>query len=364
MRNHAIDQLRGLAIFLMILVNFPGSWGAIYTPLTHAEIGIRIADLVFPIFLWTVGYSIQLSLQRRRTQSNLDFCQHAFLRFLALCICGFLLSLFPNANWEDFRIPGVLQRIAFCYLIVILLFRFFTFKTALFVTISLSLAAALLNRFFIYGEFGLMLSTEPPTIESSLGANFDRYIFGKHLWKESKLYDPEGILTSVCSLLTVILGLLTYQWESKTKKRNLGFLIGFCYLTFGFLLTFVFPISKNNWSLSFLFITASLIQFIYLFFCLAATKEKLSHLTRIFGFLFGESGKHALIIFFISGLIARTKSFGLVRTFTFQNILIVTQDKRLASFLFSLLVYFLILILTFLVKRTILQSISRSRASL
>ncbi len=339
----------------MILVNFPGSWNAIYTPFTHAMEGIQIADLVFPIFLWTVGYSIQLSLQKRITQSNIDLLTHVTLRFLLLIFCGLVLSFFPNGNWEDFRIPGVLQRIGFCYIIIMILFRFFDFKSAMVVSVTLPITLALLNRFLVYGETGPILSIDPPAIEFTLGARLDQFIFGKHIWKESKVYDPEGILTSFCSLLTVVLGLFSYHLESKYKKRYVGLFIGLFYLILGFLLSFVFPVSKTNWSLSYIFITASFVQFMYLFFCMSASEAGPNYLKNIFCLLFGEIGKHALFIFFMTGILARTKFFGVLRTYIFQNLTNLTQNKWLASFLFSLIVYLGILVITFLIKRTLMQ---------
>ena len=51
-RSYAIDVFRGLTIAAMILVNNPGSWGAMYSPLGHAEWhGWTITDLIFPFFL-------------------------------------------------------------------------------------------------------------------------------------------------------------------------------------------------------------------------------------------------------------------------------------------------------------------------
>jgi predicted acyltransferase len=46
----------------MILVNFPGSWEAIYVPLEHAEWeGTTPTDFIFPFFIFIVGISVTLS---------------------------------------------------------------------------------------------------------------------------------------------------------------------------------------------------------------------------------------------------------------------------------------------------------------
>jgi predicted acyltransferase len=62
----SVDILRGLTIMLMIVVNSPGSWSAVYAPLLHAEWnGITPTDFVFPSFLFIVGVSIVLSMHNR-----------------------------------------------------------------------------------------------------------------------------------------------------------------------------------------------------------------------------------------------------------------------------------------------------------
>ena len=65
-RLQSLDVLRGLTIILMIIVNSPGSWSHVYPPLLHAEWnGLTPTDLVFPSFLFIVGISIVLSLEKR-----------------------------------------------------------------------------------------------------------------------------------------------------------------------------------------------------------------------------------------------------------------------------------------------------------
>ena len=59
----ALDVFRGMTIAGMILVNNPGTWSAIYSPLKHAEWhGITPTDFIFPFFLFIVGVAIPLAL--------------------------------------------------------------------------------------------------------------------------------------------------------------------------------------------------------------------------------------------------------------------------------------------------------------
>ena len=48
----SLDVFRGITVAMMTLVNNPGSWAHIYTPLEHSEWnGCTPTDLVFPFFL-------------------------------------------------------------------------------------------------------------------------------------------------------------------------------------------------------------------------------------------------------------------------------------------------------------------------
>src|SRR6202035_5034840 len=68
-RLAALDIFRGATIAGMLLVNNPGTWSAIYPPLEHARWnGWTPTDLIFPFFLFIVGITTALSLQKRPPQ--------------------------------------------------------------------------------------------------------------------------------------------------------------------------------------------------------------------------------------------------------------------------------------------------------
>ncbi|MFN2415562.1 MAG: heparan-alpha-glucosaminide N-acetyltransferase domain-containing protein, partial [Pyrinomonadaceae bacterium] len=104
----------------MILVNNPGTWGAIYSPLQHAAWhGWTPTDLVFPFFLFIVGVSVTLALSRRAetTGGRRDIYLKILRRAAIIFALGLLLAGFPSFDLSTIRIPGVLQRIAVCYLV-------------------------------------------------------------------------------------------------------------------------------------------------------------------------------------------------------------------------------------------------------
>src|SRR5262245_42547576 len=136
-RLESLDVFRGLTIAAMLLVNDPGSWGAIYPPLEHAPWpGWTPTDLIFPFFLFIVGITTHLSLTARRERgaSDREIVAKIVRRGLLIILVGMLLNAFPSYwtgriagnpsptfvdrlawRYEHLRIPGVLQRIGLAY---------------------------------------------------------------------------------------------------------------------------------------------------------------------------------------------------------------------------------------------------------
>ena len=75
----SIDIFRGMTIALMIIVNTPGSWGHVYSPLLHAKWhGCTPTDLVFPFFLFLVGASMRFAFVRWHYYPSRKFYEHVF----------------------------------------------------------------------------------------------------------------------------------------------------------------------------------------------------------------------------------------------------------------------------------------------
>jgi predicted acyltransferase len=102
----------------MLIVNNPGSWGHIYPIFKHAKWnGFYGADWIFPFFLFIIGFAIPVSTSKYLSdgKSVLSLFLKIAKRSLLLFTLGIFLNGFPEFNWENIRIPGVLQRIALVY---------------------------------------------------------------------------------------------------------------------------------------------------------------------------------------------------------------------------------------------------------
>src|SRR5881398_652340 len=94
----SLDVFRGLTVAGMLLVNDPGSWGAIYPPLEHAEWhGWTPTDLIFPFFLFIAGITTYLSLSARRARGDDEHAIRAQIirRGALIFLFGFLVNGFP-----------------------------------------------------------------------------------------------------------------------------------------------------------------------------------------------------------------------------------------------------------------------------
>jgi len=124
----SLDTFRGFTIAAMILVNFPGNWDYVFSPLQHTRWnGISFTDLIAPFFLFIVGISIALSYTRRLADGVPVKTMYTklFTRALKLYAVGMflnILGIIDNFSFAELRWTGTLHRIAIVFLVCGLLF--------------------------------------------------------------------------------------------------------------------------------------------------------------------------------------------------------------------------------------------------
>jgi predicted acyltransferase len=268
----SLDVLRGGTMAAMVLVNNPGDWSHVYPPLDHAEWnGCTPTDIIFPSFLFMVGVAIVFAMEKRLAQSqdHKKLIWHAFKRMCGLLLVNYGIHFFfrlldagfnpvtfvkqlPD-TFAHLRIPGVLPRIAVVYFICTVIYLKTTPKTRVWIFASC-----------LIGYFLIMTCIPVPGVgyanlnpETNLGAWLDRLVFGtNHLWTESKVWDPEGILGTIPSIATGLFGIRVGSWlknksvEDKTKLIWM-FVYGMLAVVIALFWDFVFPINKKLWTSSF-----------------------------------------------------------------------------------------------------------------
>ena len=301
-RYLALDVLRGMTIALMILVNTPGSWQYVYAPLRHAEWhGCTAADLVFPFFLFVVGVSLFFSLAKNHAQLNKESLLRIGRRALLIFVIGVFINSYPQwmTDYSQLRIMGVLQRIALAYalaaLIVMIAPRWGLPGIAVFI---------LLIYWGILYFFG---GPDPYNLHTNATIPFDQTILGEsHLYQGFGIpFDPEGILSSLPSVATVLTGYLAGMMISETARDRAPVQLSFFGIAFtiaGYLWGFVFPINKPLWTSSYVLFTAGLA---FLLFAL------LIYMIDIKGYKkwslpFSVFGRNPLFLFILSVLWGKT----------------------------------------------------------
>lgn len=309
----ALDVFRGLTIAAMILVNNPGNWGAIYAPLRHAEWhGWTPTDLIFPFFLWIVGVALVFALDRKRA----EVAAHGFLtrkilrRAVALILIGLFLNAFPGIftapleTLRTLRIPGVLQRIGVCY----------AFAAILFLRVSSRHRASVIGALLL-GYWAVLAWTPVPGMgpadlaskSQQIAAWIDRTLLGEaHLWRSAKVYDPEGLLSTLPAAATTLLGVLVGEIirtaapiETRIAKIMV---IGVALASVGYVWDWFFPINKPLWTSSYVVLTAGLASCalgVALWACDVAGRRRLAEPLRVYGV-------NALTVFVGSALVGRT----------------------------------------------------------
>ncbi|MHB8139611.1 MAG: acyltransferase family protein, partial [Smithellaceae bacterium] len=257
-RYLALDVLRGMTIAFMILVNTPGSWQYIYPPLKHAEWhGCTPTDLVFPFFLFIMGISIFFSFEKYQNAWSKESLLRVGRRTLLIFVIGVFINSYPQwmTDYSQLRIMGVLQRIAVAYGIA-----------ALIVLSAPRKWLSGIGAFILLVYWGILYfcgGLDPYSLQENVIIPFDRAIMGEnHLYRGFGIpFDPEGILSSLPSVVTVIIGYLAGIMIKETDRNRVPVklvLYGTAFTITGYLWGLVFPLNKPLWTSSYVLFTAGL----------------------------------------------------------------------------------------------------------
>lgn len=315
-RLTSLDAFRGFTIAAMVLVNNPGDWNNLYAPLEHAAWnGWTFTDWIFPFFLFIGGVSMSLSLGRLAEEgaSRPALLAKLARRAVLIFLIGFALNLIPHFDFENVRIPGVLQRIAVCTLAAAPIVVYCGWRG------QAAWIAALFGAYL-----WLMLSVPVPggaagVLEpgQDFGAYVDRFLMDGHLWAKSRTWDPEGLVSTLPAIATMLFGVLAGRILRSSLPRMEQtvwlLLAGLQMVWLGEMLDVaLIPINKSLWTPSYSVFTAgwALVLLAAFYWLLdaapsATVRARAAYWTRPFAIY----GMNALFIFAFSGLTAKMLGF-------------------------------------------------------
>jgi predicted acyltransferase len=373
-RLMSLDVFRGVTIASMMLVNNPGSWSAAYPPLLHAEWhGWTFTDTIFPFFIWIVGVAIPLSTSRRleQGQSRRELFLHALRRAVILFGLGLLLSSFGYVvdgslgrlglgGWlhhclTNIRIPGVLQRIAVCYLVAMVIFLRTGIRGQIYWTVALLVLYWLVMAF---APFPVNMHGETRYVSGLFerGDNFSAYVdsvvlngpaIGTHVWRSTKPWDPEGIVSTLPAISTCLFGILTGHLlrarRSQPEKTAWLTVTGALLMWVGELMSFWLPINKSLWTSSYSVFMAGLAMICFGVYYWFVDVKGCRTLVKPFAIY----GMNAITVFVLSGLLGRLimeiklpaaeGASVALKTLLYENLFVPLASPKNASLLWALL---------------------------
>lgn len=359
----ALDVMRGITVAGMILVNNPGSWGDVYTPLRHAEWnGLTPTDLVFPFFMFIMGVSTYFSMRKYNFELTLQsfgkiakrtvliFAIGLALAWISMFLRGMLYagdSLYDAVfTFDHIRFFGVLPRLALCYGFGSILALLLSRKGLAYTVVGMLVAYAVI----------LLLGNGYTFSDTNIIYIVDNTLFGEnHLYTDivggqRLALDPEGLVSTLPSIAHMLIGFLCGSLIMSTKDNNIRinklFIVG-AVLTFaGFLLSYGLPLNKKVWSPTFVLTTcglASSLLALLIWFIDVKGYKRWSRFFEVFGvnplFLFCLSGILASLIGLTKLPYANEAGFITVKNWIVQQVLnsVCFGDATMASCLWAIL---------------------------
>jgi predicted acyltransferase len=312
-RLTSIDALRGFDMFWIVggddVAKALAKWWGTPASKSFAEQfehvgweGFRFYDLIFPLFLFTVGLVLPFSLRKYQTGDQPRAA--AFGRLARRVVLLFLIGLIYNNllrfDFANLRVAGVLQRIAICYGIaaVIFLLTKVRIQVILFVAI-------------LVGYWAILMYVPSPeskagdlSIATNLAGYLDRHYLPGKIYKSFYGFgDNEGLLSTIPAVGTALLGVLAGQWLLSSQGRWVKALglaaAGLACLGVGTLWAREFPIIKILWTSTFVLIAGGWsLLLLSLFYTIIDVLK-----FRAWAFFFVVIGVNAITIYIASRII-------------------------------------------------------------
>ena len=255
---------------LMLFVDVCGDTVPIFSH--SAWHGLNLADFVMPGFIFLVGASMGLS-STRRSFDSLQPHRKVLLTCSMRALRLFILGVLVQGAWipamdgtknelgfdiENFRIMGILQRIALVYIVVMSITTYI--KAIRYQAIFIVLCLVLQSAVLLYGKVPGCDPGAEFTVSCNAESYVDRLLLGRsHLYKPSLGYDPEGLVATLGCFLPCYCGLLATRIGFNSSRLLAWLAVGLT-ICGSLLAASGIPLNKALWTPSYsLFTTGVMI---------------------------------------------------------------------------------------------------------
>ncbi len=270
----SLDTLRGFdMLFIMGLSSFiaavcalfpEGSECTLAQNMSHVSWdGFRHHDTIFPLFLFIAGISFPFSYAKQLSAgaSRRKIYLKIFKRAAVLILLGLVVNGLFKFHFDKLRVASVLGRIGLAWMFAALLF--INFKRVTRIVIA---AIALVGYWIVirYIPAPDAPGADPLSIEGNFAGYVDRLILPGRLLYNGGKFDPEGLFSTIPSIVTAMLGMFTGEFVLSDrkgltgKKKSLYMAVaGIVMLAAGLLWSLDFPLNKKLWSSSFVLVVGA-----------------------------------------------------------------------------------------------------------
>jgi len=243
--------------------------------------GITFYDMIFPVFLFVAGVSMPFSFDKKmkiagvNTPSELPSKekQKIYLSMLKrtciLLVLGFVVNgLLKFDGYDQTRFASVLGRIGLAWFFAGIIYLNFDIKGQVLWFVGILVGYYIVMKWIPVPDFGAGILTK----EGSLEGYIDRMLLPGRL--HSKVYDPEGLLSTIPAIGTALLGMFigtflkVANYFSADKKLLVMFTSALILILIGLIWDCDFPINKHLWTSSFVFFVGGFSVLFFTFFYL------------------------------------------------------------------------------------------------
>jgi predicted acyltransferase len=252
----------------------------------------------------------------------------------------------------NLRIPGVLQRIAVCYLAAMAIFLTTRLRGQVAWIIGLLLGYWALMQF---APIPIHAQGETRWVSGlyEKGSNFSAHadnlvlngpVIGTHVWKTAKTWDPEGTISTIPAVATCLFGVLAgHLLRSKRSpaEKTAWMMVGGALLMWlGLIWDLALPINKNLWTSSYSVFMAGLAML-----CLGVYHWLIDvQGWRAWAKPLAIYGMNAITVFVLAGVLGRLLSIKIeaagklvsIQAWLFGNLFSPLASPRNASLLWAL----------------------------